>query len=220
MSSLVMAIQPTSAFGPMRDAQFLSKLIRASGDLFEPGTSSSRMPTEGERIIANEQTTSGQKAPDILPTVPAVLELRRLTGLTWDQLARLFGVDRRSLHFWASGKQLSKTNEELLGRILAVVRRIDSGSAAVNRTILLGASEGGVVPFDLLIEGRFDEVLKVIGTTPQVARPRPKPLSKQARMARAPRRPQDLVGANQEVVHKEIGKARRPRVARVKKRDV
>ena len=106
-----------------------------------------------------------------------------------------------------------------MGRILAVVRRIDSGSAAGNRTILLGASDGGVVPFELLIEGRFDEVLSAIGMTPQATRPRPKPLSREARMARAPRLPQDLVGANQETVHKEIGKARRPSVARVKKRD-
>jgi alpha-beta hydrolase superfamily lysophospholipase len=131
----------------------------------------------------------------------------------------LFQVDRRSLHFWASGKPLNRANEERLGQILAVVRRIDSGSSADNRALLLGASEGGVIPFEMLVEGRFNEVLRVLGSAPRVTRPSPKPLSRQARMARAPRRPQDLVGANQEVGHKEIGKARRPRVARVKKRD-
>lgn len=84
------------------------------------------------------QTTSGDAARPRPPEAEqdsgaAVLELRRLTGLTWDQLARLFRVARRSLLFWASGKPLNSANEEQLYRTLATVRAIDRGSAAENR---------------------------------------------------------------------------------------
>ena len=80
-------------------------------------------------------------------------ELRRLSGLTWDQLARLFGVSRRSVHFWASGKPMAPSNEEHLRRLLAVVRKVDRGSARANRAILLGADEDGISLFDLLAAG-------------------------------------------------------------------
>ena len=35
-----------------------------------------------------------------------IAELRSLSGLTWEQTARLLGVTRRSVHFWASGEVL------------------------------------------------------------------------------------------------------------------
>ena len=218
MSTLQQTIPATSARGPMHAGRF-SLFINIAGALALLGTSSERTPEEGERLKAGEQTNSGAKAPESLSTGSAVLELRMLTGLTWDQLARMFGVGRRSLHFWASGERLSKANEERLGKILALVRLIDRGSPSLNRSALLGASGGGVIPFDLLVEERFDEVLQALGTTARVTRPSPKPLSRQARMARAPQRPRDLVEANQEIGHKRTGKARRPRVARAKKRD-
>ncbi|HQN10370.1 MAG TPA: helix-turn-helix domain-containing protein, partial [Thermoanaerobaculia bacterium] len=41
-------------------------------------------------------------------------ELRRLTGLTWDEIARLFHVSRRSVFLWASGRPMSSDNETLL----------------------------------------------------------------------------------------------------------
>ena len=54
-----------------------------------------------------EQTTAGAVVPSAQPAGAAIGELRRLSGLTWDQLARIFSVSRRSLHFWASGKPMT-----------------------------------------------------------------------------------------------------------------
>jgi hypothetical protein len=142
------------------------------------------------------------------------MELRRLSGLTWHQLARLFGVTPRSLHFWVSGKPLAPANEEHLNRLLATIRQLDRGNAQENRALLLGVHKEGVIPFDLLVEGQYKRVLSLLGPGRAPARIAPSPLSGEARSARAPLTPDELVDAMQNRVHKDVGQARAPRVAR------
>ena len=50
-----------------------------------------------------QQTNAGCGPFEGVSPGAAIAELRRVSGLTWDQLARLVGVSRRTLHFWASG---------------------------------------------------------------------------------------------------------------------
>jgi len=135
----------------------------------------------------------------------AIGELRRLSGFTWDQLARLFNVSRQSLHFWASGKPMAPSNEEHLQRLLAVVRKIDRGSASANRTALLGVREDGSLPFDLLAVGDYDRVLSLLGPG-EAHRVSPPKLSDEARAARAPRPPEELVAALQDRIHPTSGR--------------
>lgn len=104
------------------------------------GTSSARaLPLEIPPGVprATEQTSSGTSLAEVEPAGVAIAELRRRSGLTWDQLARLFNVSRRALHFWASGKPMTPSNEEHLQRVLSALRKIDRGSASANRSILL-----------------------------------------------------------------------------------
>ena len=136
----------------------------------------------------------------------AILELHRLTGLTWEQLARLFQVARRSLHFWASGKPRNAANEEQLYRTLATIREIDRGSAIENRTLLF-REQRGQIPFDLLASGRCAEVLALVGRGPGRAPRKLRPLSPEAQAARTPRPPEDLTGALQDRVHEERGRS-------------
>lgn len=154
-----------------------------------------------------EQTTAGAIAPSAQPAGAAIGELRRLSGLTWEQLARMFSVSRRSLHFWASGKPMAPSNEEHLQRVLAVLRKIDRGAATANRAALLGALEDGTVPFDLLINGEYERVLSLLGPG-EGRRVSPPKLSEEARAARAPRPPEELVGALQVRIHPTSGRLR------------
>jgi DNA-binding transcriptional regulator YiaG len=71
-----------------------------------------KMTTSGVEI----RSTVPQTLPSTLTlpgrsTQQAVNELRKLSGLTWEQLATLFNVSRRSVHFWASGQSLTSANE-------------------------------------------------------------------------------------------------------------
>ena len=152
----------TSAGGAMRGSPPTRYIIIISP--FEFGTAA-RVIDEadwGKVDPRCESTTSGLTIPipqaeDRLDPATAILEVRRRSGLTWDQLARLCKVDRRSLHFWASGKPPSPANEEQLRRVLNTIRAIDRGSANANRVILFEEREGRI-PFDLLATGSYEEV--------------------------------------------------------------
>lgn len=152
-----------------------------------------------------DQTSAGVSITSAATSDAGISELRRLSGLTWDQLSRLFNLSRRSLHFWASGKPMAPSNEERLQRLLAVVRKVDRGSASANRAMLLGVREDGILAFDLLAAGNYDRVLSLLGTG-EPRRASPPRLSDAAREARAPRPPEELVDALHDRIHPTSGR--------------
>lgn len=93
------------------------------------------------------------------PAVELLPDIRRRTGLTWDQLARIFGVRRRSLHLWVKGSRMSADNAERLEQVAAVARFLDVGDPDRTRSALLRPRAGGESIFDLLYSGRHHEAL-------------------------------------------------------------
>jgi hypothetical protein len=164
----------------------------------------------------SEQTSAGAPVAGATDSAEdAIAELRRLSGFTWDQLARLFGVTRRAVHFWASGKAMSATHEESLHRVLSAVRRIDRGSTAANRSLLLAVRDDGTIPFDLLRDGAYEDVVTLLGAgglEPSGAMP--PILSERARASRTPRAPTEIAEALQTPIHREHGQARAARAVR------
>ncbi len=146
-----------------------------------------------------QQTTVGTVVAVPPAANGSLAELRRLSGLTWDQLARVFGVTRRALHFWASGKPMSPSNEEHLRKVLAVVCSIDRGSSAANSSALLSALDAGAPGIELLARGEYARVQLLASTVSASA---------SERHARMPRRPEELVGALQDTVHQTRGPGR------------
>lgn len=128
-------------------------------------TSSSSTAVDGRLARAAMQTSPGLPVEPSARRGPssALAELRRIGGLTWEQLARLFSVTRRAVHFWASGDPMSAAHEEKLHRALGVVRQIDRGSSALNRNTLFAPLSGGDTPFDLLVQNRYEDVLGELG---------------------------------------------------------
>ena len=150
-------------------------------------------------------------------TRKAISELRRISGLTWEQLGQLFEVSRRSVHFWASGKLLNAGNEECLMRVLDVVRGADRGSARRTRAALFDTS-AGTTPFDMLVAQRFDDARAALGRGQGRSAPKLAELSPSAKAARAPLPLEQLVDAKSERVHREPGRARAARTVRNKRR--
>jgi DNA-binding transcriptional regulator YiaG len=207
----------TSAAGAMLVRQ-VQRLAPVGFMLFTIGaTSADGLPLDAvlRSQRTADQTTTGASVPTAAPVGAAIGELRRLSGLTWDQLARLFNVSRRSLHFWASGKPIAPSNEEHLQRLLVVLRKIDRGSASANRSMLLGAREDGTLPFDLLTNGDYERVLLLAGVG-NALRVSPRKLSAEAEAARAPPPPENLVGALQDRIHRDSGTARAAKSVRVR----
>ena len=208
----------TSAGGAMRQV-VQPHLILVGGALSDFGTAAQSLCAEVHRrlIVPLPATVSSLARADRDQEPPrsgeAIAELRRITGLTWEQLAGVFGVARRSLHFWASGKPLNAPNEERLRRLLAVVRRADRGAADINRALLL-RDHDGLRPIDLLTEGRYGEFLAQVGEGPSRRRPALEPLSREAREARRPPPPEELVGGLHDPAHSSIGRGRAARTVR------
>lgn len=79
-----------------------------------------------------------------------VRELHTRSGLTWEQLAKLFGVSRRTLHFWASGGRMNAHNQELLTTLVVRIEELPGSMPADKRAALLQPREGGSSIYDEL----------------------------------------------------------------------
>lgn len=206
----------TSAAGPMRLRQVVVPLVLGLMLVsIDTSTTSGVFNAASYWAFPAGQTTSGAPAPLVVaPAGATIAELRRLSGLTWEQLAHLFNVSRRSVHFWASGKAMALCNETHLCRLLTVVRKVDMGSAKANRTVLLGAS-GGISPLDLLAAREYERVLSLLGSGDGYRASPPK-ISKDARTLRALQPPEELVGALQNRIHHDEGAVRAAKSVRIR----
>lgn len=133
----------------------------------------------------------------------AISELRLISGLSWDQLGQLFAVSRQDFLFWASGEPLTIENETRVKKILDIIRSADRGDAHTNRVMLLDDTEGPSA-FILLVDGRFDEACSKMGPgVGRCSRPLLSDLSAEAKASRMPPRPEDLVDALNDRVHRD-----------------
>jgi transcriptional regulator with XRE-family HTH domain len=144
----------------------------------------------------------------------ALNELRILSGLTWEQLAKLFNVSRRSLHFWASGQPLSRSNEEKLNRFLGTIQYIDRGSASLNRSLLMQSSSDGSLLIDLLVAGQHEEVKRTLGHGNTPERTKLGLLSEEERRLRMPLPPDVLANPLPDISYRQTGRSRPARAAR------
>lgn len=65
-----------------------------------------------------------------------VKELYARSGLTWDQLGKLFDVSRRAVHHWATGGKLSSVNAATLTELSAFINaRADLAPAEMRKAL-------------------------------------------------------------------------------------
>lgn len=139
------------------------------------------------------------------PPGPELLTyIKRGTGFTWDQLARVFGVQRRSLHLWVKGARMNANNAERLEQVAAVVRLLDTGDPDRTRSALLRPRTDGNSTFDLLCAGRYREALtaarrSAVELVPPARVKRPPALPGAARRGRQGLSPLELVRGAPEV---------------------
>lgn len=232
MSELVLDGPPqwtgTSSGGIERRSLPKRSVIAFVGALGFPHTSAEE--THGWRgalwSLVGESTDSGHVTPALAEqeqtrrreeTRRAVSELRLLSGLTWEQLAQLFGVSRRSVHFWVSGQPLSERNERRVHALLDLIRKVNRGDVHSTRAALLQVHDGRSA-FELLVDGQLAEASALLGPGPGRPRRVLGELSPEAKAARRPPPPEELVEALQDRVHKEVGRARAAQTVRTPRR--
>jgi DNA-binding transcriptional regulator YiaG len=100
-------------------------------------------PDSSDSDVSTSRESSGEQVPTAESMADAVRALRVESGLTWDQLGRLFGVSRRAMHLWANGGRMNAAHAEALSAILQVVRNLpDSGSIGRRNTLLSPSARG------------------------------------------------------------------------------
>lgn len=159
--------------------------------------------SDGETLAWFGSRTAAGPAGEIerLPmesTAEAILEIRRLSGLTWQEVADLFAVSRRSVHHWANGKTVAAKHDRTIRRMLAALRHLYRGDQIGTRAIILSVDQATQVSaFDLLKHGRFDEAISRVEGV-RVPAPGRIPLSRAAQQARRPPAPTHFLEAEQD----------------------
>lgn len=88
------------------------------------------------------------QTPEIVSPGLLLRSVRESAGLTWEQIARVFGVSRRAVHHWAAGENMSAHNIEMLARLERMVGKLPGQTAEQKRAALFAADEFGVAPID------------------------------------------------------------------------
>ena len=89
-----------------------------------------------------------------------IVFIRKSLGLTWQELADIFQVDRRSLHFWAKGSKVSSENFQRIKDIEQLVYRQGLNKKVDVKRWLYSLQEGRQ-PIRLLKNGDFDAFSKL-----------------------------------------------------------
>lgn len=220
----------TSAMSALGSRQVVM-VVLVTGALAMPATSSNgEHRLLADTVVMDTHATNGggamypQAAADLAEareiTRDAVNQLRRVSGLTWDQVSRLFDVSRRSVHFWASGKPMSSEHEEHLHRLLAMLRGLDSSADAIRGALL--SVVGGDQVLETLAGRRYSEAEDALRAADRSGMAQPSkertPLSAGASEARRPL-PVDVLAAGEvRASHPIEGRGRAVRTARSKDR--
>lgn len=80
-------------------------------------------------------------------------QLRRLhvdSGLTWEQLAKLFGVSRHAVHMWVIGEGMNAANHAQLARLITIIYALPGDTPAQRREAILAPHTGAYSRFDLI----------------------------------------------------------------------
>jgi hypothetical protein len=147
-------LQPRKKFGLL---DFLRAQIVANS------TSGCSVPSNAPLSLLADAALTSVWVGDLatIETAPEILgEIKDRSGLTWDQIARAMGVNRRSVHNWLSERPMSAEKEENLHTLALVVRTLAGSSQRQTRSRMLDRT-GGESVFERFIAGRRAEALEL-----------------------------------------------------------
>lgn len=106
--------------------------------------------TEPGFIVASADAVTRSAVFPVKSTADQVQFVHERSGLTWEQVARLMGVSRRSVHSWASGGRLSSANAERVAEVAGLLKTRTGFSSDSNRDWLLAGTPVQPSIFDSL----------------------------------------------------------------------
>lgn len=176
MTALALRYPASGTFSSMISPQETTTVV--SGSLTLALFLLGRSPTSNSFPVPVQRAATSAAPPMVIDpvqpvsTIPAaILEMRRISGLTWDDLAGLFGVTRRAIHHWANGNPLKPEHIRQVHDVLRVMRFVARASAEETRAALLTPVAAGRTPLQLLKARDLDSVLALLGNGSRQAIP-------------------------------------------------
>lgn len=80
-----------------------------------------------------------------------ICDLKQSTGLTWEQIAQLFGVTRRAVHFWVEGGNLSPVSESRLRNIRQLITSMGTTGPIDTRAALFRVDSKGISLYAFMV---------------------------------------------------------------------
>lgn len=108
---------------------------------------------------AVDETSEGAPTTD----ADLICSIHDRAGLTWDQIARLIGVSRRSVHMWVAGSPMSGRHRETLAKVDRLVTSYGNLEPKAVRTRLFTIGTSGLSDFDRFIRDRYDSLPNING---------------------------------------------------------
>lgn len=133
--------------------------------LAEPSTAhvEAIAPNVARRLLQKGSVDQYAEQARELDAKDALFEIRRLTGYTWEEIAELVSVDRRTLYNWVQGGRIRRNNNETLREVLVVLRSIDPGDDREMRKQLDRKNAAGERVFELIADGRYQAARMIPG---------------------------------------------------------
>jgi hypothetical protein len=111
----------------------------------EPDVPVSGVSRSDSASVARAAEVKGAREPD---TAELIRDLHDQSGLTWEQLSKVLGVSRRSVHLWASGGRMNARHVELATSLATLVRSAPADASERVRTWLFASRSDGPSPVE------------------------------------------------------------------------
>lgn len=127
-------VPTTSSFPQVQDFSF---------DSYAAGTWSGQYSAG---LLTTDSKPRTASTPTSTADIMAII--RDEAGLTWDQLARLFDVSRRSVHLWANGARMNSHNQQHALNLYKWVQSVPGETPEQRRIAILSPGADGHSLFD------------------------------------------------------------------------
>lgn len=124
------------------------------------GTGSTNRTAAGpELVYSHPYLQPAAREEDMRPAAQRILrEIRQSSALTWEHLAKILGVTRRSLHNWANGHNVESENQRKLAELKERIDRLGSLPPYKIRASIL--AENGIVATASKVQRHSEPVLE------------------------------------------------------------
>jgi transcriptional regulator with XRE-family HTH domain len=107
-------------------------------------------------------TVEVSKTPESVNFSHAIQHAHDTSGLTWDEIAQLVGVSRRTIHNWLHGSKVTASNAKTLARVCSALERESKGDPIATRAHLLAPRLNGMSPYARALARHLDNEKKYI----------------------------------------------------------